>query len=71
MAGEGESSLVLALEPNTYDVVRDDIILEFRDLFLRPPGAGEGDIVLGRVFYRELAIGVWRRARAMAQVESS
>ncbi|KAL2758732.1 hypothetical protein ACRALDRAFT_2052178 [Sodiomyces alcalophilus JCM 7366] len=53
----------LALNADSYDVVSDDIILEFHDMFLRPPRTGQADVVLGREFYKKLASGVWNFAR--------
>ena len=50
------------LIPQSHDPIRDvPLRLEFSLLFLRPPGPGEGDVVITRQQFQYYASRVWRR----------
>ncbi|KAK3363699.1 hypothetical protein B0T25DRAFT_492680 [Lasiosphaeria hispida] len=45
--------------PNSFQVVRSPLVLEFSLLFLRQPGPGEGDVFLGSQLFQNFAAAVW------------
>jgi hypothetical protein len=45
--------------PHTFNIVRGDLVLGFRQLFLRAPGPGEGDVVVSVQDLKEYAALVW------------
>ncbi|KAI1370228.1 hypothetical protein F4677DRAFT_465652 [Hypoxylon crocopeplum] len=50
-----------ATNPVSYDVTRGALVLEFRLLFLRDPGLGQGDFIISIPDLQEYAEAVWAR----------
>ncbi|KAK3364301.1 hypothetical protein B0T25DRAFT_470421 [Lasiosphaeria hispida] len=46
--------------PNSFQVVRSPLVLEFSLLFLRQPGAGEGNVSLGAQAFQSFAASIWQ-----------